>query len=64
MPKGGGGMPPVGWVSRCNSAIVLELSRSHIPGKANGGGGKPGPPIGGPPCGTSIGLAPAWPSAA
>ena len=30
MPKGGGGMPPVGWVSRCNFSMVVEpLGGSH-----------------------------------
>ncbi len=41
------------------------MRRGSVPGKPNGGGGNPCPGMGGgPPWGFSMGLEPAWPSAA
>ena len=41
-----------------------DMHAAYVPGNPNGGGGKPCAPTGGPPCGASMGFAPAWPSAA
>ena len=67
--KGGGGIPAVkregGLLAHVVRGILATAREwGGVPGKPNGGGGKPCPPMGGPPCGASMGFAPAWPSAA
>ncbi len=64
--KGGGGMPAEKVSMSIYYLHMWELEHD-VPGNPNGGGGNPcpGTPTGGPPCGgASMGLEPAWPSAA
>ena len=67
MLKGGGGIPPVGEPDQRSVGCGRHMrgeGEGKVPGNPNGGGAKPGPPIGGPPWGASMGFEPDSPAAA